>query len=116
MVESLQGRLATDSVTLTRKLDAAGWGLFSIWIGITMFTHADKGTFLLGMGIIILAAQAVRKYELLKFDAFWAVAGSLFVVGGIWNLLNVKLDLFPFLFIAAGVGFLISTMAGKRSQ
>jgi hypothetical protein len=116
MVESLQGRLVTDRATLTRKLDAAGWGLFSIWIGIAMFTHADKGTFLLGMGSIILAAQAVRKYALLKFDAFWVVAGSLVVVGGVWNLLNVKLELFPFFCIAAGAGFLISTMAGRRSQ
>ena len=116
MVTSLRGKFLTSRVNFTRKLDAAGWGLFSIWIGIAMFTHAGRGAFLLGMGIIILVAQAVRKYAWLKLDAFWVAAGCLIVVSGVWELLNVKLELLPFLCIAAGVAFLISMVVGGRRQ
>jgi hypothetical protein len=116
MVNSLRGKFLTSRVNFTRKLDAAGWGLFSMWIGIAMFTHAGRGAFLLGMGIIILAAQVVRKFAWLKLDAFWIAAGCLIVVSGVWELLNIKLELLPFLSIAAGVAFLIFMVVGGRRQ
>jgi hypothetical protein len=116
MVTSLRSKFLTSRVNVARKLDAAGWGLFSIWIGIAMFAHAGRGTFLLGMGIIILAAQAVRKYAWLKIDAFWVAAGSLIAVSGVWELLNVKLELLPFVCIAAGVAFLIYMVVGGRRK
>jgi hypothetical protein len=99
---------------LHRRLEAAGWGLFFIWIGIALFTHVGWGVGLLGVGIITLGAQLARKYFALKWEGFWVAVGFLFVVGGIWKLFNVQLGLLPILCIVAGVALLVSTLIGGR--
>jgi hypothetical protein len=45
---------------LAMKLDAGGWGLFFIWIGIAVLTSLGWGATLFGIGVITLAGQMVR--------------------------------------------------------
>ena len=47
---------------LYRKLDAIGWSLFFIWIGITVLAKLGWGIGLIGIGVIILGKLAVREY------------------------------------------------------
>ncbi len=47
---------------LHRKLDAAGWGLFFIWIGIAVLADVGWGVALIGVGAIILGGLAAREY------------------------------------------------------
>ncbi len=98
---------------LNKKLDAAGWGLFFIWIGIALFAHVGWGTGLLGVGIIILGVQVTRKYLGLKLEGFWVWAGFFCVLGGVWDLLNVQFGLLPILCIGAGVVLLVSVLVGN---
>jgi hypothetical protein len=94
-------------------LDAAGWGLFFVWIGIALIADVGWGVGLLGVGIITLGAQAARNYFGLKLEGFWVVTGFLFVLGGVWELFNVPLDLMPILCIVAGVALFVSVLVGK---
>jgi hypothetical protein len=71
---------------LTRKLDAVGWGLFFIWMGIALLAHVGWGVGLLGVGIIILGGQAARRYYILKLEGFGVAVGLFFFLGGIWDL------------------------------
>jgi len=71
---------------LTRKLEAIGWGLFFIWMGIALLTDVGWGVGLLGVGIITLGCQAARRYYILKLEGFWVVVGLFFFLGGIWDL------------------------------
>jgi hypothetical protein len=111
MEDCIRDQRLTDRFIVAKNVKAAGWGLFSIWMGIAMFAHVGAGATWVGIGIIILGAQAVLKHAALKIDAFWVAAGFLIVAAGIWELLNVKLDLLPFLCVAAGAAFLISIAA-----
>jgi len=113
MVDSNHDQGLTNRYVLNKKLDAAGWGLFFIWIGIALFAHVGWGTGLLGVGIIILGAQVTRKYFGLKLEGFGIVVGFFFLLGGIWELLNVELGLLPILCIIVGVALLASTLVGK---
>ena len=45
-----------------KKLEAVGWGLFFIWIGIAFLTDIGFPVGLFGVGIITLGSQAARKY------------------------------------------------------
>jgi len=45
-----------------RKLDAAGWGLFFIWIGIAVLSDVGWGVGLIGVGVIILGGLVAREY------------------------------------------------------
>lgn len=47
---------------LRRKLDAIGWGLFFIWIGIAILANVGWGFGLIGVGVIILGGFAAREY------------------------------------------------------
>jgi hypothetical protein len=92
------------------KLPALGWSLFFIWIGVALLLKFDAGVGLLGVGIITLAVQVIRKYLNLKLEGFWAVIGLLFVIGGFWELFEPNLPLVPILLIAAGSALLGSVV------
>jgi hypothetical protein len=47
---------------LDRKLDAVGWGLFFIWIGVAVLADVGWGVGLIGVGLIILGGLAAREY------------------------------------------------------
>lgn len=101
---------------LARKLDAVNWGLFFAWIGIVLLMELGTGVGLLGVGVITLGAQSARSYFNLKLEGFWVVVGSLFVVGGLWELFEVELSLLAVLLIAAGLALLVSSLREPKGS
>ena len=102
---------------LARKLDAVGCGLFFIWVGIAFLADLGMGVGLLGVGVITLGGQVARRRFNLNLEGFWVVVGLLFVVGGVWNLIEAKVALVPLLLIVAGLAVLVSAFWGKpRSE
>ena len=73
---------ADEKSGLVAKLSAGGWGLFGIWIGIVMLAKIGAGIGLLGVGIITLGMQVVRKCFSLSLEGFWLVVGVLSIVAG----------------------------------
>jgi hypothetical protein len=105
-----------DGHTTGHKLDVFAWSFFFIWIGIALLSNVGWGIGLLGVGIIILGKQATRKYMALKFETFGVVCGTLFVLGGVWELLSVRISVVPVVCIAAGVALLLSGLFGKATE
>jgi len=100
---------------LTQKnLEAVGWALFFIWIGIAVLADFGFAIGSIGVGIITLGSQTARKYFNFKFEGFWVIAGLLFVLGGIWELFKIEFDLLPILIIVAGLVFIIYVIMGKK--
>jgi len=93
---------------LDQKIDAAGWGLFFVWMGIALLADVGWGVGLLGVGVITLGGQAARRYFGVRLDGFWIVAGVLFLAGGVWELAEIEFSMVPFLLILAGVAVLAS--------
>jgi len=98
---------------LHKKLDAVGWSLFFIWIGIALLADVGWGVGLLGVGIITLGGQVMRKYFALRVEVFWVMVGFFFLLAGVWELVNVQFGLIPILCISAGVSLLISVLFRK---
>lgn len=105
--------MAIDRRVVLQKLDAVAWGLFFVWVGIALLANLSWGIGLLGVGIIVLAGQAARKYLAQTFETFWVIAGVLFALGGVWELLRVHVGLIPIVCIVAGVLLLFSALRGK---
>jgi hypothetical protein len=99
---------------LARKLDAAGWGLFLIWLGIVLLAKAETSVALLGIGIIMVGVQLARLFLNLRLEGFWFVVGLLFVVGGLWQLADTRLPLVPILLIVAGLALVLTRFLPKR--
>jgi hypothetical protein len=105
----------TEQGDLGKALEVAAWGLFFIWIGIAFLTNLSFEAGLLGVGVITLLAQFVRRLCGLKIEGFWFAVGLLFVIGGVWDVLKIELDLVPVLIIAAGLVMVVSMIRKVRS-
>jgi hypothetical protein len=113
MQESVQERMNASKNLLSRKLDGVGWSLFFIWIGLALLVNISWGGTFIGLGFIIICIQMVRKYYNLKIDRFSIAVGLLFVLGGSWELFDIRLTLLPILCIGAGVILLIFSLSSK---
>ena len=103
----------TEKQNPAARMEAVGWGLFFIWIGIVFLLNIGIGIGLLGVGFITLGVQVARRNYNLELEKFWIVIGLVFVISGLWELFNVKLPLVPILFIVAGLAIVISIVKGK---
>ena len=80
---------STEKSELTRHLDSIAWAAFFIWIGIAMLMALPWEWFLVGLGILILAAQLARSQMNIKIEGFWVAWGAVFLIGGLWTVLNL---------------------------
>ena len=80
---------STEKSELARQLDSTARAIFVIWIGIGMLLAISWGWFVVGLGILILAAQLARSQMNIKIEGVWVAWGALFLVGGLWTVLNI---------------------------
>ena len=101
-----------------RKVDAIGWALFFIWVGIAWIANVGFGVGLLGVAAIILGMQAIRRLLGINVEFFWIVVGIGFGIGGLWEYLDVQTPLAPIVLISAGIALLVSVIwfGGKHSH
>lgn len=121
MADIVHGRPAADASAVARKLDAAGWGLFFIWLGMALLMDVSWGISLLGVGAIALLVQAARKVSGLRVEGFGLVIGVIFTLVGIAYLLELQIGepglrggLVPILFVALGVALLVSALIRRK--
>jgi hypothetical protein len=113
MANTENAQNVADRRAAERRLEATGWGLFFIWIGVVLLANFGWAVGLFGVGVIILGTQMGRKSLALKMDRFWVVVGSLFVLGGVWEWFHIQVGLVPLLCIAAGLALLVSALTSK---
>lgn len=113
-IEQGKGLNPSEQKRLAEKLDAAGWGLFFVWLGIVLLMNISFGVGLIGVAIIVLGEQAIRRYFGLKLEGFWLIVGLILGVGGSWELLGVELALVPVLLIVAGLLILFKKVLPRR--
>lgn len=92
------------------KLATFGWGLVFLWIGIAMLGGLSSGIGLLGIGIISLGLQLVRKYLDLGMEGFWVIVGLLFTFGGLGSLYEKDIPLLAIVLVMAGLLLLVSAI------
>ena len=61
-----------------KNSEAVGRGIFFIWLGISFLAGFSFAVGLLGVGIITVGVQLVRKSYNPKLEGFWLVVGILF--------------------------------------
>lgn len=99
-----------------KNFDAIGWGIFFVWVGICFLADFSFAVGMLGVGVSTLGMQIARKLSYIKPEGFWVVVGVLFIIGGIWELLKIEIELVPILIIIAGLVILFSVLGGKKGK
>jgi hypothetical protein len=110
---NMPGHAVADRSALAERVDRVGWSLFFVWMGIAFLADVGWGVGLLGVGVITLGVQAVRKHYALKLHGFSIVVGCLCALGGVSELFEVPIDLAPILCVLLGITLLVSTLAGR---
>jgi hypothetical protein len=96
---------------IAQRLDVIGWALFFIWCGIALLSDFKWGIGLIGVAVIVLGMQLVRRSYGLLIRGLWVVVGMLFLLGGIWELWGFKFST-PVLLIVIGGALLASVLLG----
>jgi hypothetical protein len=94
-----------------RQIDSAAWAVFFIWVGVVMLVGLSWDWFLVGIGVLILGAQVMRRQSNLKIELFAVVIGVIILAAGVWDLLSMPLPLMPIILIALGAYLLWKTLS-----
>lgn len=115
MATTLQSGRPTKPESPSDRLAGAGWGLFFLWIGVSILASLPSWVVLSGVGVITLGVQIARKSRALAVEGFWVVVGALFLAAAVWDLSGTTVQLLPILLIVVGGGVLASLFV-RRDQ
>jgi len=96
------------------KISSASWGLFFIWIGVVWLADLGLGVGLLGVSVLLLGTQYVRRLLGFELEAFGIVAGLCVGIGGLWKLFGLKTDLVPVLLIVVGALMIVTLLLRRQ--
>jgi hypothetical protein len=106
-----------DSIRKNHNIDALGWGALFIWWGLTLLIQFPAGVGLIGVGLILLAANAARYFQGLGLSGFTTAIGVLALIWGALELAGTVLPLqfpvFPILLIVLGLLVLFGSRRGN---
>ena len=103
----------SDQHERTRQIDSGAWAVFFIWIGLVMLAGLRWASFLVGVGVLIVGAQAVRRQQGLKIEVSGVIVGLIILAAGVWDLVAVPLPLLPLILIVLGGYLLWKTFSPK---
>jgi hypothetical protein len=100
-----------------RRLDEIALALFLIMTGTLWLAPKamfPEGSWLAGVGLIILGLNAARRILGLKTSGFGIIVGLIACAGGIARIIGRELPLIPILLIVLGVGLVIRAAAVNK--
>jgi len=96
---------------LAKRLEILGWALFLIMTGglFLIPSHlVPQGTWLIGVGLIMLGLNAYSYSKGLKVNNFTIFLGVLALGFGLSSFLNINIPIMPLLFIFLGAKIIYS--------
>lgn len=106
----------SEGTALDQKVNGVIGGLLLIWAGIAVQADLGWGAALIGVGIILLVEQAVRRRLGVEFDWFWVGVGIVSGASGVGMLFGLEVSLVPILFIIVGIAVITSTVRSKGDE
>jgi len=98
---------------IARRIDAIGWGLVFLMTGVlALIPGLPDGTWLVGLGLLILALNTVRLVMALPLGRFGVILGSGAILAGIGTMAGLQVPVFALLLIACG----LAIIAGQLSK
>ena len=111
-----------DNTRTNRNIETLTWGALFVWWGITLLVKFPAGFGLIGLGLILLGANAARYFRGIRINGFSTSIGVLALVWGGLELagavlrLPFELPVFAILLIVLGLMVLIGNTRGDAVQ
>ena len=106
-----------DNTNLAHRLDVLGWGVFFLMTGVLMlFPSLPEGTWLVGLGVILLGLAAVRVDLGLAFEWFGVILGTGALVAGFGTIAGVYIPVFALFLVACGLALIAGVASKGRTE
>jgi hypothetical protein len=102
-----------------KRLDEIAMSLVLIMTGALWLAPAGsvpEGSWLIGLGVILLGLNAVRRLRGIRVSGFGVVVGLIALAAGIGHIFGRELPLIPILLIVLGVGLIVKAAAGREKS
>ena len=109
----------TQKQHLNKQLEAIAWGLFLVMLGCLWLIPDERvpeGTWLIGVGIIMLGLNLARYFYGIKLSGFTIVLGIIALSLGIGEVVGVDLPIFPILIIIWGLSVVLEPFLKKKPK
>jgi hypothetical protein len=101
---------------LPRRIDAIGWGLLFLMSGVLfLIPGLPEGSWLVGLGVVLLGLNAARRAMGLEIDRFGVVIGSGAVLAGLAIVAGMDVPVFALLLIASGLAIIAEQVGLGRA-
>ncbi|MDP8268451.1 MAG: hypothetical protein P9L97_06975 [Candidatus Tenebribacter davisii] len=101
------------------QLEKIGWGLFLVMLGaIWLFPDSivPEGTFMFGVGIILLGLNFVKYTKGYHVNGFTIFLGIVALIAGLSSLLGRSVDIFPLVLILWGISIIFGIGRKRRKK
>lgn len=108
-----------NTTTERKRLDEIAWALVLVMTGglwLAPKTMFPEGTWLAGVGLIILGLNAARRLRGLGMNGFGLVVGLVALAAGIGRIIGRDLPIVPALLIVLGVALIIRAGTAPRKD
>ena len=106
-----------DTTNRAHRLDVLGWGIFFLMTGVLMlFPRPPEGTWLVGLGVLLLGLAAARVALGLGFEWFGVILGSGALVAGFGTIAGVYIPVFALFLVACGLALIASVLSKARAE
>jgi hypothetical protein len=116
---STQSIQETKEQVLNKRLERIGWVLFLVMIaGIALVSEEriPAGTWLIGVGLIMLGLNAARYLNGIRMSGFTIVLGILALGSGLGDFIGMNLPLFPILLVLIAANIILRLLFEKKQS
>ena len=100
------------ATNLDHRLDALGWGVFFLMTGMLMLIPGlPEGTWLVGLGVLLLGLAGVRLALGLPFEWFGPILGAGALLAGFGTIAGVYIPVFALFLVACGLALIASVLS-----
>jgi hypothetical protein len=113
--EASQVTRSNEQEFVRRRVEAVGWGLLlALTGGVLLMSnqYLAKVAWLMGVGLVLLGANAVRYLNGMRMQTANFVLGGIALAGGVAAVFGISLPLIPILLIVFGASLLVSPLLG----
>ena len=108
---------SADNTNLVHRLDVLGWGIFFLMTGVLMlFPSLPEGTWLVGLGVLLLGLAAVRVGLGLAFEWFGVILGTGALVAGFGTIAGIYIPVFALFLVACGLALIAGVVSKGRTE
>jgi hypothetical protein len=101
-----------ETTNLTHRLDGLGWGIFFLMTGTLMLIPGlPEGTWLVGLGVLLLGLAGLRLALGLPFEWFGPILGGAALLAGFGTIAGVYIPVFAIFLVACGLALIASVLS-----